>query len=192
MKVLFIKDNLPTAMAGEIKEVKSGFARNYLIPQGIAERANKSSIVRIEKLKKEAEVRRLDMKQRWEKVAKDIDNLKLDIVAQTGPTGRLFGSITSAQISSAIEANLESVVIDRRSIRIQDPIKMIGDYIIPIKLFEGVDSEVKITVKSDTVILSEEVVEIVDESVPQEEVVEIVDESVPQEDVPQEDVEEKG
>ena len=140
----------------------------------------------IEKLKKEAEVRRLDMKQRWEKVAKDIDNLKLDIVAQTGPTGRLFGSITSAQISSAIEANLESVVIDRRSIRIQDPIKMIGDYIIPIKLFEGVDSEVKITVKSDTVILSEEVVEIAEESVPQEEV-EIAEESVPQE-----EVEEKG
>ena len=186
MKVLFIKDNLPTAMAGEIKEVKSGFARNYLIPQGIAERANKSSIVRIEKLKKEAEVRRLDMKQRWEKVAKDIANLQLDIIAQTGSTGRLFGSVTSAQISSAIEANLESVVIDRRSIRIQDPIKMIGDYTIPIKLFEGVDSEVKITVKSDTVILSEEVVEIAGESVPQEEV-EIAEESVPQE-----EVEEKG
>ena len=52
-----LKDNLPTAMAGEIKEVKPGFARNFLIPQGIAELANKSSIERVEKLRKQAEVR---------------------------------------------------------------------------------------------------------------------------------------
>ena len=138
MKVLFLKDNLPTAMAGEIKDVKSGFARNFLIPQGIAERANKSSVARVEKLRKQAEIRRADMKTKWHSVSELINDMKLEIVAQTGPTGKLFGSVTNSQIASSLEENLDGVTIDRRSIRISEPIKMIGNYEVPIKLFEGV------------------------------------------------------
>ena len=160
MKVLFLKDNLPSAMAGEIKDVKPGFARNYLIPKGIAERANKSSIVRVEKLRKEAEVRRADMKTKWQGVSELINNLNLEIIAQTGPTGKLFGSVTNSQIASSLEENLDGVVIDRRSIRINEPIKMIGNYEVPIKLFEGVETQVKILVKSDGNVMSEELLEI--------------------------------
>ena len=160
MKVLFLKDNLPSAMAGEIKDVKPGFARNYLIPKGIAERANKSSIVRVEKLRKEAEVRRADMKTKWQGVSELINNLNLEIIAQTGPTGKLFGSVTNSQIASSLEENLDGVVIDRRSIRISEPIKMIGSYEVPIKLFEGVETQVKILVKSDGNVMSEELLEI--------------------------------
>ena len=160
MKVLFLKDNLPSAMAGEIKDVKPGFARNYLIPKGIAERANKSSIVRVEKLRKEAEVRRADMKTKWQGVSELINNLNLEIIAQTGPTGKLFGSVTNSQIASSLEENLDGVSIDRRSIRISEPIKMIGSYEVPIKLFEGVETQVKILVKSDGNVMSEELLEI--------------------------------
>ena len=160
MKVLFLKDNLPSAMAGEIKDVKPGFARNYLIPKGIAERANKSSIVRVEKLRKEAEVRRADMKTKWQGVSELINNLNLEIIAQTGPTGKLFGSVTNSQIASSLEENLDGVAIDRRSIRISEPIKMIGKYEVPIKLFEGVETQVKILVKSDGNVMSEELLEI--------------------------------
>ena len=160
MKVLFLKDNLPSAMAGEIKDVKPGFARNYLIPKGIAERANKSSIVRVEKLRKEAEVRRADMKTKWQGVSELINNLNLEIIAQTGPTGKLFGSVTNSQIASSLEENLDGVAIDRRSIRISEPIKMIGSYEVPIKLFEGVETQVKILVKSDGNVMSEELLEI--------------------------------
>ena len=160
MKVLFLKDNLPTAMAGEIKEVKPGFARNFLIPQGIAELANKSSIERVEKLRKQAEIRRGEMKAKWQSVANEINLLSLEIVAQTGPTGKLFGSVTNSQIASSIEENLNGVTIDRRSIRITQPIKMIGSYKVPMKLFEGVDAEVNLLVKSDGNIMTEEMVEI--------------------------------
>ena len=160
MKVLFLKDNLPSAMAGEIKDVKPGFARNYLIPKGIAERANKSSIVRVEKLRREAEVRRADMKTKWQGVSELINNLNLEIIAQTGPTGKLFGSVTNSQIASSLEENLDGVAIDRRSIRISEPIKMIGSYEVPIKLFEGVETQVKILVKSDGNVMSEELLEI--------------------------------
>ena len=160
MKVLFLKDNLPTAMAGEIKDVKPGFARNFLIPQGIAELANKSSIARVEKLRKQAEVRRSEMKSKWQTVANEINLLSLEIVAQTGPTGKLFGSVTNSQIASSIEENLDGVTIDRRSIRIPQPIKMIGSYKVPMKLFEGVDAEVNLNVKSDGNIMTEEMVEI--------------------------------
>jgi len=160
MKVLFLKDNLPTAMAGEIKEVKPGFARNFLIPQGIAEQANKSSIERVEKLRKQAEIRRGEMKAKWQSVANEINLLSLEIVAQTGPTGKLFGSVTNSQIASSIEENLNGVTIDRRSVRITQPIKMIGSYKVPMKLFEGVDAEVNLLVKSDGNIMTEEMVEI--------------------------------
>ena len=78
MKVLFLKDNLPTAMAGEIKEVKPGFARNFLIPQGIAELANRSSIERIEKLRKQADVRRGEMKSKWQSISNEIKRLLKD------------------------------------------------------------------------------------------------------------------
>ena len=160
MKVLFLKDNLPTAMAGEIKEVKPGFARNFLIPHGIAELANRSSIERIEKLRKQADVRRGEMKSKWQDVANEINLLELEIIAQTGPTGKLFGSVTSSQIATSIEENLDGVTIDRRSIRIQQPIKLVGSYSVALKLFEGVDAEVKLNVKSDGNIMTEEMVEI--------------------------------
>ena len=164
MKVLFLKDNLPTAMAGEIKNVKPGFARNFLIPKGIAELANRSSIERIEKLRKQADVRRGEMKSRWQTVANEINLLELEIVAQTGPTGKLFGSVTSSQIATSIEENLDGVTIDRRSIRVQQPIKVIGSYSVPLKLFEGVDAEVKLNVKSDGNLMTEEMVEITEGS----------------------------
>ena len=181
MKVLFLKDNLPTAMAGEIKEVKPGFARNFLIPQGIAELANRSSIERVEKLRKQAEVRRGEMKTKWQTVANEINLLNLEIVAQTGPTGKLFGSVTNSQIASSIEENLDGVTIDRRSIRITQPIKMIGSYKVPMKLFEGVDAEVNLLVKSDGNIMTEEMVEITEGKVETEP--EITDEESPSEDL---------
>ena len=160
MKVLFLKDNLPTAMAGEIKEVKPGFARNFLIPHGIAELANRSSIERVEKLRKQADVRRGEMKSKWQDVANEINLLDLEIIVQTGPTGKLFGSVTSSQISTLIEESLDGVAIDRRSIRFQQPIKLVGAYTVPLKLFEGVDAEVRLNVKSDGNIMTDEMVEI--------------------------------
>ena len=184
MKVLFLKDNLPTAMAGEIKEVKPGFARNFLIPQGIAELANRSSIERVEKLRKQAEVRRGEMKTKWQTVANEINLLNLEIVAQTGPTGKLFGSVTNSQIASSIEENLDGVTIDRRSIRITQPIKMIGSYKVPMKLFEGVDAEVNLLVKSDGNIMTEEMVEITEGKAETEP--EITDEDSPSEDLTEE------
>ena len=184
MKVLFLKDNLPTAMAGEIKEVKPGFARNFLIPQGIAELANRSSIERVEKLRKQAEVRRGEMKTKWQTVANEINLLNLEIVAQTGPTGKLFGSVTNSQIASSIEENLNGVTIDRRSIRITQPIKMIGSYKVPMKLFEGVDAEVNLLVKSDGNIMTEEMVEITEGKVETEP--EITDEDIPSENLTEE------
>ena len=184
MKVLFLKDNLPTAMAGEIKEVKPGFARNFLIPQGIAELANKSSIERVEKLRKQAEVRRGEMKAKWQTVATEINLLNLEIVAQTGPTGKLFGSVTNSQIVSSIEENLDGVTIDRRSIRITQPIKMIGSYKVPMKLFEGVDAEVNLLVKSDGNVMTEEMVEITEGKAETE--IENTDEDSPSEDLTEE------
>ena len=124
------------------------------------------------------------MKAKWQTVATEINLLNLEIVAQTGPTGKLFGSVTNSQIASSIEENLDGVTIDRRSIRITQPIKMIGSYKVPMKLFEGVDAEVNLLVKSDGNVMTEEMVEITEGKAETE--IENTDEDSPSEDLTEE------
>ena len=99
MKVIFLKDILPTAMAGDVKEVKTGFARNYLIPKGIAVLATKSTMDQVTKLQKEAQERRLVESKKWEEKAKSLKEKTLTITVQTGPTGRLYRSVTNTMVA---------------------------------------------------------------------------------------------
>ena len=161
MKVIFLKDILPTAMAGDIKEVKTGFARNYLIPKGIAVLASKSAMVQVTKLQKEAQERRLIESKQWEEKAKSLEEKNITITVQTGPTGRLYGSVTNTLVADKLEEET-GIKLDRRNIRFPNPIKMTGDYKIPVKLYEGINIDLGLKVVSDGTNLEEEVFEITD------------------------------
>tara|TARA_B100000029_G_C17192710_1_gene821285 strand:+ start:62 stop:712 length:651 start_codon:yes stop_codon:yes gene_type:complete len=161
MKVIFLKDILPTAMAGDIKEVKTGFARNYLIPKGIAVLATKSSMDQATKLQKEAQERRLIESKKWEEKGKSLEEKILTITVQTGPTGRLYGSVTNTLVADKIEEET-GIKLDRRNIRFPDPIRMVGDYKVPVKLYEGINIDLGLKVISDGTNLEEEVFEITD------------------------------
>ena len=161
MKVIFLKDILPTAMAGDVKEVKTGFARNYLIPKGIAVLATKSTMDQVTKLQKEAQERRLVESKKWEEKAKSLKEKILTITVQTGPTGRLFGSVTNTLVADKIEEET-GIQLDRRNIRFPDPIRMIGNYKVPVKLYEGISIDLGLKVVSDGTNLEEEVFEITD------------------------------
>ena len=161
MKVIFLKDILPTAMAGDIKEVKTGFARNYLIPKGIAVLASKSAMVQVTKLQKEAQERRLIESKQWEEKAKSLEEKNITITVQTGPTGRLYGSVTNTLVADKLEEET-GIKLDRRNIRFHNPIKMTGDYKIPVKLYEGINIDLGLKVVSDGTNLEEEVFEITD------------------------------
>ena len=161
MKVIFLKDILPTAMAGDIKKVKTGFARNYLIPKGIAVLATKSAMVQVTKLQKEAQERRLIESKQWEEKAKSLEEKNITITVQTGPTGRLYGSVTNTLVADKLEEET-GIKLDRRNIRFPNPIKMTGDYKIPVKLYEGINIDLGLKIVSDGTNLEEEVFEISD------------------------------
>lgn len=150
MKVLFLKDVRPTARAGDVKEVKLGFARNFLIPQGLAVQASEHELRRASALRGQAEDRRLVEAKEWQDVADALKDQKVRIDVRTGPTGRLYGSVTNTMIAAKVSEMTERE-IDRRGIQIPAPIRTVGEYKVPARFVEGVTATLVIEVVADDV-----------------------------------------
>ncbi|HIF72851.1 MAG TPA: 50S ribosomal protein L9 [Dehalococcoidia bacterium] len=148
MKVLFLEDVRPTARAGDVKEVKNGFARNYLIPQGFAVQATEHELRRASKLREQAEDRRLVEAKDWQDVADALKDQKVRIEVRTGPTGRLYGSVTNTMIAAKLGEMTERE-IDRKGIQIPAPIRAVGDYKVPARFVEGVSATIVVEVVAD-------------------------------------------
>ena len=148
MKVLFLQDVRPTARAGDVKEVKDGFGRNYLIPQGYAVIASEHELRRAASLRQQAEDRRLVEAKEWQEVADGLKEQKVRIEVRTGPTGRLYGSVTNTMIAEKL-GEMTNREIDRKGIQIPAPIRAIGDYKIPAKFVDGVSATLAVEVVAD-------------------------------------------
>lgn len=148
MKVLFLQDVRPRARAGDVKEVKNGFARNYLIPQGFAVQATEHELRRAAGLRQQADDRRLQEAREWQDVADALQDEKVRIEVRTGPTGRLYGSVTNTMIAAEL-ARMTGREIDRKGIQIPAPIRAVGDYKIPARLVEGVSATLVVEVVAD-------------------------------------------
>jgi large subunit ribosomal protein L9 len=148
VKILFLEDVLPTARAGDIKDVKTGFARNYLIPNKLAAVATAHELRRSKKLREAAEQRRLREVAEWKDVVDNIEGVDIEIKVRTGTTGRLYGSVTNTMIASELN-NLIGKEVDRKSIKIPSPIRTIGKYKIPANLADGVTAELSLSVLPD-------------------------------------------
>jgi len=148
VKVLFLKDVRPTARAGDVKEVKLGFARNFLIPQGLAVQASEHELRRASALRGQAEDRRLVEAKEWQDVADALKDQKVRIDVRTGPTGRLYGSVTNTMIAAKVSEMTERE-IDRRGIQIPSPIRTVGEYKVPARFVEGVTATLLIEVVAD-------------------------------------------
>ena len=148
MKVLFLQDVRPTARAGDVKEVKDGFGRNYLIPQGYAVIATEHELRRAANLRPQAEDRRLVEAKAWQEVADGLKEQKVRIEVRTGPTGRLYGSVTNTMIAEKL-GEMTNRDIDRKGIQIPAPIRAIGDYKVPAKFVDGVSVILVVEVVAD-------------------------------------------
>ncbi len=148
MKVIFLKDVLPTAQSGEVKVVKNGFGRNYLLPRGLAMLASPVQWKRTEGLRKTAEDRRLREIDEWKKLVAGIRGTPVTVMAKAGANGRLFGSVTTTMIAQQLSVSTGKT-IDRRGIRIASPIRQLGSYTVGLRLFEGVETEVRVQVRPD-------------------------------------------
>ncbi len=144
MKVILRKDVETVGKAGEIVEVKNGYARNYLIPQGLALEASKGNVKRFEQEKKSLELQKNREKKAAEKEAERLNDTSITISVSVGEEDKLFGSVTSQDIANALEE--KGFALDKRKILLDEPIKALGIYSIPIKLHPEVEAKVKVWV----------------------------------------------
>lgn len=130
--------------AGEVVDVKAGYARNYLIPQGLAYEATTANVRQIEREKAQREEKEQETLTDARKRATTLDGVSLTFNARAGQEGKLFGSITSGDIADKLaEMGLE---VDRRSIELEEPIKALGVFTVPIRLHSQVRPEIKVWV----------------------------------------------
>lgn len=144
MKVVFLKDIKGQAKKDQIKEVSDGYARNFLIPKGIAAPADAKVMNEI-KNKEASKAHKLEVeKAEAQAVAKKLETVVVKITAQGGD-GKLYGSVTSKDIADALEKQ-SGIVIDRRKLALGDPIKAYGLYEIEVKLYTDVSAKVNVSV----------------------------------------------
>lgn len=142
---LILREDVPSlGHAGDLVDVRPGFARNYLIPQGKAIAATDASVKELEHQKRviaEKVRRELDL---LEAERSKIDGVEIEIAAQAGEEGKLFGSVTAAQIAERLaERGLE---VDRRRIDLPDPIKSLGEHDVLVRMHRQVSATIKVKV----------------------------------------------
>jgi large subunit ribosomal protein L9 len=144
MLVILRKDHDKLGQVGTTVDVKDGYARNFLIPKGIAYPATKGNMRALEEEKRQASQRSDKEKKGSEKLAAELAKLSVTIKMKVGDDERLFGAVTSQMIADALKEF--QIEIDKRIIDLEEPIKALGIYPVPVKLPQGVTAEVKVWV----------------------------------------------
>ena len=146
MKIILQKPVDKLGVPGDIVEVADGYARNYLVPQGMAIKAAKGAERQAESMKRAHDVRQSQEKTEHEAVAsKLIAAGGLTIQARAGEEGKLFGSVTSADVADAIVAQT-GVAVDRKAVHLEEPIRTVGTHEVRVKLFTDVEPVVTVEV----------------------------------------------
>lgn len=145
MKVTFLQDVPNVARAGEIKEVANGYGRNFLIPQKLAMLANSPAVSTIETQLKIKARSQVQAEAKSVEQAHHLEGKEIVLKARLGAKGRLYGSITSADIASELQSTV-GLVIDKRKIELAEPIRQLGSYEVAIRLAKDVIPKIKVTV----------------------------------------------
>jgi large subunit ribosomal protein L9 len=143
VQVVLTEDLPNVGNSGQLVRVKPGFARNFLVPRGLAALATKHNVKRIEHEKRTAQKRALKLRGEAEQLAAKLSKVKVTIQAQAGEEEKLYGSITSRDVEEAlIEQGVET---DRRKLQME-PIKEIGTSEVTVKIAAGIDATIKVEV----------------------------------------------
>jgi len=148
MKIVLLDDVLNVGEAGEVVDVKNGYARNYLIPKGIATRVTRDVLNRIEIIKRAAEAKRARRMSEAAGKFAEVANRPLVIQMKAGTESRLFGAVTSAMIADEVMKQF-NVELDRRHIMLEEPIKILGEFTVPLKASAEVTGEIQLTVEPE-------------------------------------------
>lgn len=147
MKVILTDKVRSLGNIGEIVNVSQGFARNYLIPNSLAKLADESNAKQMADYQKMLAKKVAEEKATAEEVAKKVSGITINLIKKIGGNGRLFGTVTNAELSKELEA--QGVHVEKRLISIESPIKSLGEYTISAKLFKGIEAKFKVKVMID-------------------------------------------
>ena len=145
MQVILTQDVEKIGQRGDIVDVSRGYVRNYLVPRGLAEVATAGKLEEAKNRMAEAEERDRRLADRATEVAELLNKSVITIEARTGEDERLFGSVTAANIADSIQ-RARGIHLDRRRIRLPEPIKSLGTYQVPVQVHGDVEANVKVIV----------------------------------------------
>ena len=134
-------DNL--GLAGDVVEVKDGYGRNYLVPRGFAIRWSRGGEKQIDGIKRSRDAREIRGLDHANEVRQQIEGLEVTLTERAGESGTLFGSVTAAEVAAAIK-KAGGPSVDRRSVRIEKPIKAVGTHTVGVRLHDAVTAHVKL------------------------------------------------
>lgn len=147
MEVILKEDVEALGHRGDVVKVANGYGRNYLLPQRLAIEATTGNKAVILQMKESAVRKAAKEKTAAQAQAETLNAVELTFERKVGANDALFGSVTSADIAAALEK--QGFEIDRRKIALDEPLKQLGEFHVPVKLFREVSAHVKVTVKSD-------------------------------------------
>jgi large subunit ribosomal protein L9 len=141
MDIILLQDVEKVGDKHEVVNVKDGFGRNYLIPQGLAIIANETNMARLNELRAREEAQEMKRLGEYQEMAAKLEGQTLRIGAKAGTSGKIFGSVTAIQVSNALQEQF-GLDIDRRKIELPEEVKELGSYTLTLNLHKQVRPEV--------------------------------------------------
>ncbi len=147
MEVILKEDLEHLGNRGDVVKVADGYGRNYLLPRKLAMQATTANKAVIEQMKQSAVRRSAREKGEAEQMVAQYDALTLSFTRKTGENEQLFGSVTSSDIAQALEA--QGFATDRRKIQLEEPLRQLGEFLVPVKLHREVSAHVKVVIEGE-------------------------------------------
>lgn len=147
MKVVLLEDVKGKGKKGDLVNVPDGYARNFLLPKGKAKLADNQIIQEIKAKKESEDFKKAEEKKQAQKLAEKLKDVKLVYKTTGGEDGRLYGAVTTKDISEKLQSEL-GIAVDKRKIVIKDTIKTVGEYVLEIKLYPGINAKLKLIVEN--------------------------------------------
>jgi len=144
MKVILRRDVKGLGHEGDLKEVRDGYARNFLLPSGAAALADSGALKNWERHRGEREDRAQQIRNEAQAIADRLSDTRLEVAVKAGEKNRLFGSVTNREIAELLAK--EGIEIDRHQIVVREPIKTVGEHRVTVNLHHGIEAQVVVTV----------------------------------------------
>ncbi|MDD3652662.1 MAG: 50S ribosomal protein L9 [Desulfotomaculaceae bacterium] len=141
MKVILLKDVLGQGRQGDVVNVAEGYARNYLLPRGLASKASQGKLREIDDRRKSAMLKKEKIEHAARELAASLNGLTVTVRAKTGEAGKLFGSVNNKDIAEAL-AEQHKITLDKKKLVVREPIKQLGSYSITAKLHPAVQAKI--------------------------------------------------